>query len=50
MMLEDNAFGDAGAEVLVEEFMTGEELSLFVLTDGETAVPLPAATGSQARG
>jgi phosphoribosylamine---glycine ligase len=42
-MLEDNIFGDAGAEVLVEEFMTGEELSLFVLTDGEIAVPLPAA-------
>ena len=42
-MLEDDIFGDAGAEVLVEEFMTGEELSLFVLTDGETAVPLPAA-------
>jgi phosphoribosylamine---glycine ligase len=42
-MLEDNIFGAAGAEVLVEEFMTGEELSLFVLTDGETAVPLPAA-------
>ena len=42
-MLEDNVFGDAGAEVLVEEFMSGEELSIFVLTDGETAVPLPAA-------
>ena len=42
-MLDDNIFGDAGAEVLVEEFMTGEELSLFVLTDGDTAVPLPAA-------
>ena len=42
-MLEENLFGDAGAEVLVEEFMTGEELSLFVLTDGETAIPLPAA-------
>jgi phosphoribosylamine---glycine ligase len=42
-MLDDNQFGDAGAEVLVEEFMTGEELSLFVLTDGVTAVPLPAA-------
>ena len=42
-MLDDNIFGDAGAEVLVEEFMTGEELSLFVLTDGITAVPLPAA-------
>jgi len=42
-MLEDDVFGDAGAEVLVEEFMTGEELSLFVLTDGTTVVPLPAA-------
>jgi phosphoribosylamine--glycine ligase len=42
-MLEDDLFGEAGAEVLVEEFMTGEELSLFVITDGETAVPLPAA-------
>jgi phosphoribosylamine--glycine ligase len=42
-MLEENHFGEAGAEVLVEEFMTGEELSLFVITDGETAVPLPAA-------
>ena len=42
-MLEDNVFGAAGAEVLVEEFMSGEELSIFVLTDGEIAVPLPAA-------
>jgi phosphoribosylamine--glycine ligase len=37
------AYGDAGASVLVEEFMAGEELSLFVLTDGTHAVPLPAA-------
>ena len=43
MTLDDDLFGDAGAEVLVEEFMRGEELSLFVITDGETAVPLPAA-------
>ena len=35
--------GDAGAEVLVEEFMSGEELSLFVLTDGTRAIPLVAA-------
>ena len=42
-MLEGSAFGDAGSEVLVEEYMTGEELSLFVLTDGTTALPLPAA-------
>jgi len=34
-MLRDGALGDAGSEVLVEEFMHGEELSLFALTDGE---------------
>ena len=34
-MLRDGSLGDAGSEILVEEFMTGEELSLFALTDGE---------------
>ena len=34
-MLRDNALGEAGREILVEEFMEGEELSLFALTDGE---------------
>jgi phosphoribosylamine---glycine ligase len=33
-MLEERAFGDAGAEIVVEEFMEGEELSVFGLTDG----------------
>lgn len=33
-MLDARIFGEAGAEVLVEEFMEGEELSLFALTDG----------------
>lgn len=42
-MLEQNAFGDAGATILVEEFMEGEELSVFVLTDGTRTVVLPAA-------
>ena len=43
MILGDRVFGDAGAEVLVEEFMSGEELSLFAVTDGENVVPmLPA--------
>ncbi|HVX38795.1 MAG TPA: phosphoribosylamine--glycine ligase [Gemmatimonadaceae bacterium] len=42
-MLESHAFGAAGDTVLIEEFMDGEELSLFVLTDGERVVPLPAA-------
>ena len=37
------AFGGAGAEVVIEEFMQGEEASLFVLTDGETAIPLGGA-------
>ena len=34
-MLRDGALGEAGSEILVEECMTGEELSLFALTDGE---------------
>lgn len=43
MMIRDHAFGEAGDEILVEEFMEGEELSLFVLTDGTNAIPmLPA--------
>ena len=42
-MLIDNAFGAAGAEVLVEEFMTGEELSIFALTDGTHVLPMIAA-------
>ena len=42
-MLLQSAFGAAGSEILVEEFMQGEELSLFVLTDGEAILPmLPA--------
>jgi len=42
-MLDRRAFGDAGAELLVEEFMTGEELSIFALTDGTHVVPMIAA-------
>ena len=37
------AFGEAGAEVLVEEFMAGEELSVFAVTDGKHFVLLPGA-------
>ncbi|MDR0808937.1 MAG: phosphoribosylamine--glycine ligase, partial [Gemmobacter sp.] len=39
----DGEFGQAGAEVVIEEFMTGEEASFFVLTDGETALPIGTA-------
>jgi phosphoribosylamine--glycine ligase len=42
-MLLDGALGDAGNEILVEEFMTGEELSILTLTDGTTFLTmLPA--------
>ena len=36
-------FGAAGAEVVIEEFMTGEEASYFILTDGITALPIGTA-------
>src|SRR5690606_15416681 len=39
----DRAFGAAGAEVVVEAFMEGEELSLFALTDGRDFVLLEPA-------
>lgn len=42
-MLSDRVFGDAGGEILLEEFMEGEELSLFAITDSERAIPLLAA-------
>ncbi|WP_298973499.1 phosphoribosylamine--glycine ligase [uncultured Roseobacter sp.] len=37
------AFGDAGAEVVIEEFMQGEEASFFVLCDGEDVLPIGTA-------
>jgi len=37
------AFGGAGAEVVIEEFMEGDEASFFVLCDGEDALPIGTA-------
>lgn len=42
------AFGDAGAEVVVEEFMTGEEASVFAISDGERFVTLATAQDHKA--
>ena len=39
-MLEDNAFGNAGARVVIEEFMEGEEASFIVMSDSEFVVPM----------
>lgn len=36
-------FGESSAELVIEEFMEGEEASFFVMTDGNTAVPLAGA-------
>jgi phosphoribosylamine--glycine ligase len=42
-MMFGGGLGAAGAEVVVEEFLSGEEASFFALCDGETALPLAAA-------
>ncbi|MDX1484340.1 MAG: phosphoribosylamine--glycine ligase, partial [Alphaproteobacteria bacterium] len=42
-MLEGNRFGVAGAEVVIEEWLGGEEASFFALVDGATALPLASA-------
>ena len=39
-MLVDNKFGDAGAKVVIEEFIEGEEASFMVVCDGKTILPL----------
>ncbi|WP_454632222.1 phosphoribosylamine--glycine ligase [Bradyrhizobium cenepequi] len=42
-MMFEGAFGSAGAEVVIEEFLSGREISFFALCDGETAIPLASA-------
>lgn len=43
LMIQQSKFGDASKKVVVEEFLSGIELSVFVLTDGESYVVLPEA-------
>jgi phosphoribosylamine--glycine ligase len=43
LMLQGNKFGEAGSKVVVEEFLYGIEMSVFVLTDGKHFVVLPEA-------
>lgn len=42
-MLSGDSFGSAGSSVVIEEFMDGEELSYFALSDGKTILPLTSA-------
>jgi len=48
MIMEARAFGDAGNQVLVEEFLQGEEASFLAFTDGTTVVPLPSSQDHKA--
>ncbi len=43
MMLSDNKLGHAGARVVIEEFITGEEASFIVLVDGKNVLPLASS-------
>ncbi|MDH5410874.1 MAG: phosphoribosylamine--glycine ligase, partial [Alphaproteobacteria bacterium] len=46
--LVEGQFGAAGAEIVIEEFMEGEEISVFALCDGKTALPLASAQDHKA--
>ena len=42
-IMEDKAFGAAGGKMVVEEFLTGQEVSVLAYCDGETVKPMPAS-------
>ena len=48
-MLADNAFGDAGATVVIEDFLTGEEASFIALVDGTNCLPFATSQDHKAR-
>jgi phosphoribosylamine---glycine ligase len=47
-MMREKVFGEAGTQVVIEEFLPGEELSFFALTDGASLVPLPVCQDHKA--
>lgn len=49
-MLISGSFGEAGARIVIEEFLSGEEASFFALIDGETCIPLVGAQDHKAVG
>ncbi len=48
-MLSGNRFGDAGARVVVEEFLTGEEASFICMVDGKNILPMASSQDHKAR-
>ena len=49
-IMVQQVFGKAGASVLIEEYLEGEEASFIVLTDGKTVLPLPTSQDHKALG
>ena len=47
-MLQGNQFGDAGSRVVIEEFLTGEEVSFIVMVDGTDVLPLASSQDHKA--
>lgn len=48
LIMKDKAFGAAGNQVVVEEFLQGEEASFIAFTDGTTVLPLPSSQDHKA--
>ncbi|HLD17352.1 MAG TPA: phosphoribosylamine--glycine ligase, partial [Coxiellaceae bacterium] len=48
-MLDDQQFGEAGTHVVIEEFLTGREISFIVISDGETVLPLATSQDHKCR-
>ena len=48
VIMVKKAFREAGAKVVVEDFLTGEEASFLVFTDGETILPMPSSQDHKA--
>lgn len=47
-IMEDKAFGDAGDRIVIEDFIEGEEISIFALTDGQTILPVTSSRDHKA--
>nr|WP_321467937.1 phosphoribosylamine--glycine ligase [uncultured Desulfobulbus sp.] len=48
LIMKDKAFGSAGSQVVIEEFLKGEEASFIAFTDGKTVLPLPSSQDHKA--
>lgn len=47
-IMKEKIFGDAGNKIVIEEFVSGEEVSILAITDGKTIIPFPSAQDHKA--